>query len=135
MAGATLEFDAAGALAVINEAVASLTKAICDGEDGATSLVRLEDEPAGSNCPYGGTQIQTGVDEGLGRGDRRGPIGGGHALGRHGVGIEQGREVELAHVGGDPRMIAAHDADAGHAELERGGVRHGINPCRRRRRR
>lgn len=39
------------------------TQAICDGEDGATSLVRLEDEPAGSNCPYGGTQIQTGVDD------------------------------------------------------------------------
>lgn len=85
-------------------------------------------------------RVQPGVDEGLCRRDRRGPVGGGHALGRHGVGIEQGRQVELAHVGGDPGMVAAHDADAGHAELEGAslqgeGVRHGINLCRRRRRR
>jgi hypothetical protein len=39
------------------------SQAICDGEDGAASLVRLVDEPAGGNCPYGGTEIQTGVDD------------------------------------------------------------------------
>lgn len=46
------------------------TQAICDGADGATSLVRLVAEPPGSNCPYGGTQIQTGVDD-----DRDGQLG------------------------------------------------------------
>jgi hypothetical protein len=32
------------------------------GSSGATALVRVEDEPAGANCPYGGKRIDSGVD-------------------------------------------------------------------------
>ncbi len=33
-----------------------------DGDDGYTSLILLEDEPAGSNCPYGGKRLSIGID-------------------------------------------------------------------------
>ncbi len=33
-----------------------------DGSDGAISLVRIEDEPSGANCPFGGKVVHTGVD-------------------------------------------------------------------------
>ncbi|RMH40636.1 MAG: hypothetical protein D6689_13170 [Deltaproteobacteria bacterium] len=33
-----------------------------DGEDGMSSLVRVDDEPPGENCPYGGVAIHTGID-------------------------------------------------------------------------
>lgn len=32
------------------------------GEKGKTSLVRLDDEPTGPNCPHGGTAVKSGVD-------------------------------------------------------------------------
>ncbi|MBU1412592.1 hypothetical protein KKC22_13860, partial [Myxococcota bacterium] len=35
---------------------------VCDGSDGATSLIRREDEPAGGNCPFGGQVVLTGLD-------------------------------------------------------------------------
>ncbi len=35
---------------------------VCHGQDGMTSLIRREDEPAGSNCPHGGQAILTGID-------------------------------------------------------------------------
>jgi hypothetical protein len=34
-----------------------------DGEDGVTTLVHVEREPAGMNCPDGGIELVTGVDE------------------------------------------------------------------------
>lgn len=33
------------------------------GEKGKTSLIRLDDEPAGSNCPHGGTAVKSGTDK------------------------------------------------------------------------
>ncbi|HOX46527.1 MAG TPA: hypothetical protein PK668_23185 [Myxococcota bacterium] len=41
------------------------TSYVCNGEPGApghASLFELLDEPAGANCPSGGTQVQTGLD-------------------------------------------------------------------------
>ncbi|MBU1241701.1 hypothetical protein KJ612_00715, partial [Myxococcota bacterium] len=35
---------------------------VCDGSNGATSLIRREDEPAGGNCPFGGQVVLTGLD-------------------------------------------------------------------------
>lgn len=33
-----------------------------DGADGAQALVKLEDEPAGDNCDFGGTRVLSGLD-------------------------------------------------------------------------
>jgi len=33
-----------------------------DGKNGQTSLVRLDPEPSGANCTYGGTAVKTGLD-------------------------------------------------------------------------
>ena len=33
-----------------------------DGDDGANALLSLTDEPAGPNCPFGGTRIDAGTD-------------------------------------------------------------------------
>ncbi|MNI67467.1 hypothetical protein D3C73_1231000 [compost metagenome] len=64
--------------------------------------------------------VQTGGDEGLGGRYGGRPIGGGHALGRHGVGIEDGRQLDIAQFGQNAGVVAAHDAGAGDADLERG---------------
>ena len=39
------------------------TTFICDGQDGASAAVRQAVESAGANCTYGGTRIQTGLDD------------------------------------------------------------------------
>ena len=39
-----------------------------DGEDGFSTLAIANDEPAGSNCTYGGTKISMGLDNGDGGG-------------------------------------------------------------------
>ncbi len=44
-----------------SEVVAANTKYVCNGT-GTNSLVKTVDEPAGSNCPFGGTKIETGLD-------------------------------------------------------------------------
>lgn len=41
------------------------------GAEGYTSLIRLEEEPPGVNCPAGGVKIQSGVDNGDGGGYAR----------------------------------------------------------------
>ena len=66
--------------------------------------------------------VQTGGDEGLGGRHGGRPIGGGDALGRHGVGIEDGRQLDVAQFGQDAGVVAAHDAGAGDADLEGGLV-------------
>ena len=51
------------------------------------------------------------------------------ASGRGGIGVEHGRQVELAHLGGDAGVVAAHDAGAGDTELEGGGQGgHAVQP-------
>lgn len=44
-------------------AFAMLFACAVDGADGKNTLVRIDDEPPGANCPYGGKAIYTGVDE------------------------------------------------------------------------
>jgi hypothetical protein len=47
------------------------TTFVCNGRpgnDGQTSLVRLDSEPSGANCTYGGTAVKTGLDS---NGDKR----------------------------------------------------------------
>jgi OmcA/MtrC family decaheme c-type cytochrome len=44
-----------------SEVGATGTSYVCNG-DGQTSLVRTSPEPAGANCPFGGTKIETGHD-------------------------------------------------------------------------
>lgn len=39
------------------------TSYICNGAGGKPSLVKLSPEPAGANCPLGGTKIETGLDK------------------------------------------------------------------------
>ncbi len=38
------------------------TTYVCSGGDGHDSLVVTSEEPAGANCPFGGTKIETGLD-------------------------------------------------------------------------
>jgi len=38
------------------------TSYACNGTGGTSSLVATSDEPAGTNCPFGGTKIETGLD-------------------------------------------------------------------------
>ncbi|MEC9071773.1 MAG: hypothetical protein VX938_05305, partial [Myxococcota bacterium] len=45
-----------------DEEVAS-TDYVCDGEDGRTAMVMLAEEPAGEQCPFGGTHVMTGHDD------------------------------------------------------------------------
>ena len=40
----------------------SLTKYVCNGDDGMNSLVRTKAEPSGSNCTNGGIKIEIGFD-------------------------------------------------------------------------
>jgi MYXO-CTERM domain-containing protein len=35
----------------------------CQGDDGAASLIRLEDEPSGEHCAAGGVRVEAGLDE------------------------------------------------------------------------
>ncbi len=35
---------------------------LCNGQNGKNALIDFEDEPAGANCPYGGTHIKSGLD-------------------------------------------------------------------------
>ena len=35
---------------------------LCNGQNGLSALIDFEDEPAGANCPYGGTRIKSGMD-------------------------------------------------------------------------
>jgi len=49
----------------LDDAEVMATSYVCNGEPGApahASLFELLDEPAGANCPTGGTQVQTGLD-------------------------------------------------------------------------
>jgi len=39
------------------------TSYVCDGESGDQILVKVTDEPAGSNCINGGSKIEVGIDE------------------------------------------------------------------------
>ena len=34
----------------------------CQGEDGASSLIHLEEEPPGPRCPAGGLRVEAGLD-------------------------------------------------------------------------
>jgi len=74
--------------------------------------------------------VEAGGDEVGGRGEGHGVIQAGDALGRGGVRIKHRRQVEIADVGQDAGVVAAHDADAGDADLERGkrGMRHAVQP-------
>jgi hypothetical protein len=44
-----------------SEVVAGNTSYVCNGE-GTSALVDTAAEPAGANCPFGGTKIETGLD-------------------------------------------------------------------------
>ncbi|MCP4756678.1 MAG: hypothetical protein GY866_37930 [Proteobacteria bacterium] len=44
------------------------TEYVCDGADGANSLISISDEPAGTNCLYGGKRLEVGLDDGDGGG-------------------------------------------------------------------
>ncbi|MNX51246.1 hypothetical protein D3C86_818990 [compost metagenome] len=68
--------------------------------------------------------VQAGGDKFLRRGHGGRAIGGGHALGRHGVGIKDGRQLDVAQFGQDAGVVAAHDAGAGDADLEGGLLGH-----------
>ncbi|MNN65791.1 hypothetical protein D3C81_1813190 [compost metagenome] len=68
--------------------------------------------------------VQAGGDKGLGRRHGGRTIGFGHALGRHGVGIKDGGQLDVAQFGQDAGVVAAHDAGAGDADLEGGLLGH-----------
>ena len=46
----------------LDAAEVTSTSYICDGNSGHDSLVRVVEELAGPNCPYGGSRIETGLD-------------------------------------------------------------------------
>src|SRR6185503_8868597 len=56
-----IDTDGDGALDP-SEVTATGTSFVCNGA-GKSSLVRTSEEPAGANCPFGGTRIETGLDE------------------------------------------------------------------------
>ncbi len=72
--------------------------------------------------------VQPGGDEGLGGRHGGRPIGGGHALGRHGVRIKDGGQLHIAQLGQNASVVAAHDASARDADLEGGLLGHGVRP-------
>lgn len=52
-------------LASVLVLVSACALAACEGDAGAAgdvSLVRIEAEPKGENCPFGGTRIMSGLD-------------------------------------------------------------------------
>jgi len=48
---------------VLDEDEITETRASCDGAAGAATIVVVENEPAGAECPVGGRRITTGIDE------------------------------------------------------------------------
>ncbi|MCP4754536.1 MAG: Ig-like domain-containing protein [Proteobacteria bacterium] len=42
------------------------TEYVCDGADGANSLISISNEPAGTNCLCGGKRLEVGLDDGDG---------------------------------------------------------------------
>ncbi len=48
---------------VLDDTEVDATEVVCNGEDGIDSLVDIAAEPAGENCPVGGQQITSGLDE------------------------------------------------------------------------
>jgi hypothetical protein len=48
---------------VLDEAEITETRASCNGASGAATIVVVENEPAGAECPVGGSRIVTGTDE------------------------------------------------------------------------
>ena len=46
----------------LDEEEVTSTSYACDGGSGKNTLVRTSAEPAGSNCPFAGTRIETGLD-------------------------------------------------------------------------
>jgi predicted phage-related endonuclease len=64
--------------------------------------------------------VQTGSHEVAGRGEGRGAIEAGDPVSGRGIRVEHRRQIEIAHVRQDARMVAAHDADAGDADLQCG---------------
>ncbi len=55
-----IDADQSGALDP-SEVDAASTSYVCNGS-GERSLLKTSDEPAGANCPFGGTRIESGVD-------------------------------------------------------------------------
>jgi hypothetical protein len=47
---------------VLDDAEVDDSEKVCNGIDSHNSLIALNDEPAGANCPYGGIRIDSGVD-------------------------------------------------------------------------
>ena len=53
---------------VLDSSEVTSTSYVCNGDDGGSgsgglnSLVTTSEEPAGANCPFGGTRIETGLD-------------------------------------------------------------------------
>ncbi|MGE0404266.1 MAG: hypothetical protein AB7T06_46585, partial [Kofleriaceae bacterium] len=47
---------------VLDPSEVTSTSYVCDGDGGSNSLVTTSEEPAGANCPFGGTKIETGLD-------------------------------------------------------------------------
>ena len=64
--------------------------------------------------------VQTGSDEVGRRGEGRGTIEAGDPVSGRGIRVEHRRQIEIADVRQDARMIAAHDANAGDADLQCG---------------
>ncbi|GEM_PF-1084298 len=48
---------------VLDPAEVDSTSYVCNGEAGINSLVAIADEPAGANCPSGGSLVQSGLDD------------------------------------------------------------------------
>jgi len=44
------------------EIVSSLTRYICNGTPGVSTLIRTTSDPSGANCTYGGVKFETGAD-------------------------------------------------------------------------
>ena len=64
--------------------------------------------------------VQTGSHELAGRGEGRGAIEAGDPVSGRSIRVEHRRQIEIADVRQDARMVAAHDADAGDADLQCG---------------
>ncbi|MGE3767497.1 MAG: OmcA/MtrC family decaheme c-type cytochrome [Kofleriaceae bacterium] len=47
---------------VLDPSEVTSTSYVCDGDGGNNSLVTTSEEPAGTNCPFGGPKIETGLD-------------------------------------------------------------------------
>ena len=47
---------------VLDDDEVTHTAYVCAGPKGDGALIRLEDEPPGTNCPHGGTAVKSGID-------------------------------------------------------------------------